>query len=277
SACSRSAPHSLCFIRPRAACSTVRSDLRVSDSQRKSRGRVYVWLPEPGLPAGGRLVAEIVALERLDAEGPGRERLWGRFVRVRNEAIVNEPGVDAGEVVAVRIGDVSADERGDFLFEPRRGGCRLDKCVLRREQYRRRYIEAARFGEVNTYYHVDRMAVYVHELLLELGAPPIPPVIAVVHAHHAAVQNEDGTPDGMLRFDRCVPFQGGHYRLPAARYRIREPNPIEPTGEIHLGPGWKLLQDGALVAAAAGRYRHVASHNAGTIYHEYGHHVTRHT
>jgi hypothetical protein len=38
-----------------------------------------------------------------------------------------------------------------------------------------------------------------------------------------------------------------------------------------------LLEHGALVEAAGGRYRANASHNAGIIYHEYGHHITRHT
>jgi hypothetical protein len=52
---------------------------------------------------------------------------------------------------------------------------------------------------------------------------------------------------------------------------------MSPHGEIHLGPGFKLLEHGALVEAAGGRYRHNASHNAGTLYHEYGHHITRHT
>ncbi len=58
---------------------------------------------------------------------------------------------------------------------------------------------------------------------------------------------------------------------------MREHNPVSPAGEIHLGPGWQLLEHGALVVAAGGRYRANASHNAGIIYHEYGHHITRHT
>src|SRR5262245_39738512 len=103
-----------------------------STTHRMSRGRVYVWEPSP--PAGGRLATEILPLERLDAEGPGRNRLWGRFVRVRNAAVLNEPG-EAGEVRAVPLGDAPPDERGDFLFEPRRGGCRLDKRGLRQEKY----------------------------------------------------------------------------------------------------------------------------------------------
>jgi hypothetical protein len=74
-----------------------------------------------------------------------------------------------------------------------------------------------------------------------------------------------------------LPFQGGHYRLPAPHYDLQEHDPISPDGEIHLGPGRNLLQYGALVEAAGGPYRANASHNAGIIYHEYGHHLTRHT
>ena len=222
-------------------------------------------------------MASVLPLEHLDTEGPGRDRLWGRFVRVRNAGMVNEPAPRVGEVVPVSIGDARADERGDFLFEPHCGGARIDKLTLRSERYRQRYVEASRFGEVNTYYHVDRIAAHVDALLQELGAPSLPLVVAVVNAHHAATQRQDGARDGILRFDRWVPFQGGHYRLPARRYGVVEYEPISPHGEIHLGPGWKLLEHGALVEAAGRRYRHIASHNAGTIYHEYAHHVTRHT
>jgi len=38
-----------------------------------------------------------------------------------------------------------------------------------------------------------------------------------------------------------------------------------------------LLDSGALVEFEGSRYRANASHNAGIIYHEYGHHITRHT
>jgi len=58
---------------------------------------------------------------------------------------------------------------------------------------------------------------------------------------------------------------------------ITELAPISPTGEIHLGPGWRLTDIGALPENAGCKYRCNASHNAGIIYHEYGHHITRHT
>jgi hypothetical protein len=97
-----------------------------------------------------------------------------------------------------------------------------------------------------------------------------------VNAHHAVTERK-GIRDGLQRGDRWLPFQGGHYRLPAADYDLHEHEPISPDGEIHLGPGRNLLQYGALVEAAGGPYRANASHNAGILYHEYGHHLTRHT
>src|SRR5207302_9237 len=74
------------------------------------------------------------------------------------------------------------------------------------------YVEATPVGEVNTYFHLDRIAVYVDDLLRELGAPPLPRVTAVVAAHTAVAEAEDGIRDGVRRRDRWVPFQGGHYR-----------------------------------------------------------------
>ena len=130
---------------------------------------------------------------------------------------------------------------------------------------------------MNAYFHVDRIAAHVDLLLAELGAPSLPRVSVVVNAHHAAVPLPDGTRDGVLRAERWVPFQGGHYRLPSRHHGIVEHEPVARDGEIHLGPGWKLLEHGALVESVGTRYRHVASHNAGTIYHEYGHHIARHT
>ncbi|MHB8972499.1 MAG: CapA family protein [Pirellulaceae bacterium] len=77
---------------------------------------------------------------------------------------------------------------------------------------------------------------------------------------------------------RWLPFQGGHYRLPTARsLALPERKPVAPTGEIHLGPGWRLTEHGALAKHAGRKYRCNASHNAGILYHEYGHHITRHT
>jgi hypothetical protein len=152
----------------------------------------------------------------------------------------------------------------------------MDKNMLPPPDFRWRYIQASRFGEVNTYFHLDRIAAFVDGLLRELHAPPLPRVTAVVNAHHAATE-QDGVRDGVRGRRQWLPFQGGHYRLPSAHHGLPEHKPIALDGEMHLGPGWRLLDHGALVEMAGGRYRANASHNAGIIYHEYGHHIARHT
>ena len=244
-----------------------------------NRGRVYLWTPDPHRSLGGSVTASVVSLPRLEcgpSEAPPR-RLRGRFVVVRNGGAVNEPDPASGGVQLCRLGDAEPNGDHDFLFEPGRGGGRIDKVVLAEPAFRWRYIQAARFGEVNTYFHLDRMAAYVDGLLQELGAASLPRVIAVVTAHPAATES-DGRRDGVRRpSGRWFPLQGGHYRLPSRRYTVCEHEPLSPDGEIHLGPGWMLLEHGALVEAAGGRYRANASHNAGIIYHEYGHHIARHT
>src|ERR1700687_423236 len=240
-----------------------------------SNGRVYLWTPDSRELLGGHVEKEVVPLPGLTADAAGKPRLSGRLISVRNGGWVNIPD-SAGGIRAVPIGDAQPDDRGNFCFEPGRGGGRMDKVTLADSDFRLRYIQASHFGEVNTYYHLYRIASYVEALLEELGAPKLPQVIAVVNAHHAATE-VCGIRDGVRGTRQWLPFQGGHYRLPSRSYDIPEPNPVSHDGEIHLGPGWQLLSDGALVRAAGDRYRANASHNAGIIYHEYGHHITRYT
>lgn len=239
-----------------------------------SYGRVYAWAPDSREALGGRVEKVVVPLAGLTSDTVGKPRLSGRLVCVRNGGSVNVPDETTGGVRAVPVGNAEPDENGDFLFEPGLGGGRMDKVALTEPDSRWRYIQAARFGEVNTYYHLHRIASYVEALLDELQAPRLRQVVAVVNAHHAATEAY-GMRDGVRGTRHWLPFQGGHYRLPSRSYDIPEPTPPSPDGEIHLGPGWQLLTDGALVRAAGGRYRANASHNAGIIYHEYGHHITR--
>src|SRR5262245_3316885 len=243
-----------------------------------NRGRVHDWVAAPTHPLRGRIVTRVVDLPNLDGDGRGLGRLWGRFVRVRNASIVNRPDPLTTLPKAVPVGDALPNSDGDFMFDPERGGARIDKRCVRSPKYLNRYISASHFGEVNAYFHVDRIASYVSDLLRHLGAPSLPRVIIVVNAHGAAVDISPGIRDGTPQKDTGFrPFKGGHYRLPAARYAMCEYEALSPDGEIHLGPGWRLIQSGALVELTGRRYRANASHNAGIIYHEYGHHITRHT
>src|SRR6267142_273404 len=150
-----------------------------------SKGRVYAWTPDGSETLGGRVEKMVVPLPGLTADAEGQPRLSGQLVRVRNGGWVNMPAADGG-IRAVPIGDAQSDEQGNFCFEPARGGGRMDKVTLADSDFRLRYIQASHFGEVNTYYHLHRIASYVDRLLEELGAPKLPQVIAVVNAHHAA-------------------------------------------------------------------------------------------
>lgn len=246
-----------------------------SRSTNTSVGRVYVWIPDADALLGGALALEVVTLPRLLSAGTSEARLSGTFVEVHNAGALNARHVD-GTVFALALGDAQPTSEGEFLFEPTRGGGRVDNRPVPGTKRRGRYIEAARFGEVNTYYHTDLIAAYLDELLRELGRSSLPRVIVRVNAHHAATET-DGVRDGRMVHDRWHPFQGGHYRLPSRRYDLPETVSLSIDGEIHLGPGRKLLHHGALVEVAGTRYRANASHNPGIIYHEYIHHLTRHT
>jgi hypothetical protein len=238
-------------------------------------GRVYDWRPEPGLDGGGSASLALVGLANLHAASGPQLRLRGRYVVVRNAGILYAEG---GAPTAMPLGDAEPDPEGNFLFQPGRGGGRLDKTASPDPDFRWRYVQASRFGEVNTYYHLDRAAAYVDEILRDLGAPSLPRVTALVNAHGATVDlDARGRRDGVAGTSRWLPFQGGHYRLPGRSVEVEEHAPVSPDGEIHLGPGWRLQDHGALASLAGGRYRANASHNPGILYHEYGHHLTRHT
>jgi Fungalysin metallopeptidase (M36) len=236
------------------------------------RGCVYLWTPDPAEPLGGQIRTAVVPLARLESETELAPRLSGRSVTVHNAGAFRESAAGGSARHAVPIGDATPDALGDFLFAPEDGGARMDKSRPVDPEARRRYIEAAHFGEVNAYYHLDRIAAYVNELLAELDAPPLPRVVARVNAHPGSAEV-----DGVERHGDLVAFQGGHYRVPSWKYDIAEPSAISPTGEIHLGPGRRLMVHGALAQTAGRPYRHNASHNAGTLYHEFGHHLQRHT
>ena len=245
------------------------------DSVSTSVGRVYVWIPDAHATLGGKLGLEVVPLPRLSAAGTAAAKLSGTFVEVHNAGALNSRQADRS-VIPVPIGDAQASADGAFVFEPNRGGGRVDKCQVPGRKRRARYVEASHFGEVNTYYHVDLVASRLDGLLRELGRSSLPRVVVNVNAHHAATE-ADGVRDGRRLHDQWQPFQGGHYRLPSRNYDIAEAAPLSIDGEIHLGPGRKLLYHGALVDVTGSRYRANASHNPGIIYHEYAHHLTRHT
>ncbi len=221
----------------------------------------------------GRLEKADVPLRRLHDSG----RLSGRFVDVHNDSVTKLPG--SLDQAGTPLGDAVADEEGNFCFEPHHGGGRMERHPFVEPEMWQRYIEASRFGEVNSYYHTDAVAARVDGLIRELGYPSLPKLVVRVNSH-SAVGEIDGCCNGVLgkTTKKWYPLQGGHYRLPTQKQlTVVEHRPLSPQGEVHLGPGWKLATHGALVDFVGRKYRCNASHNAGTIYHEYGHHLTRHT
>jgi hypothetical protein len=132
--------------------------------------------------------------------------------------------------------------------------------------------EATRFGMVNVLFHVTAVAGRMNRLLRELGAQELPPVHCVVGAHCGSRLPGYGQDDADYRHGRGLPLQGAHYRLSSLTTGVPEPAPVRPGGEIHFGPGRHR-------EPFAGRlsYLRNASHNPATIYHEYGHHLCRHT
>ena len=242
-----------------------------------NQGLVYIWKPDPVHPLGGRVEKGLVDLGELVVSEAGRPQLQNRLIAVRNGGRRYKLNPVSMEFEDTAIGNAEPDSKGDFCFEAGKGGGRLDKYPYASEDFQHRYVQASHFGEVNTLYHLSKISFYVDDLLRELGEPSLPPVIAVVNAHHA-VTLTNAVKDGLHKYEhRCHPFQGGHYRLPSKHNTVVEHHPVAVDGEIHLGPGRKLVDGGALAEFAGSPYRANASHNAGIIYHEYGHHITRHT
>jgi len=243
-------------------------------------GCVFVWHPESDRLAGGHLHQEIVPLLDLARDGDGRFHLSSPLVRVKNGGFLLEPAANGRGTKVVALGNAGPDSDGNFIFRDCTGGARVDRFfpLPAPEQERLEYVEASRFGEVNTYYHLHKIASYVNELLDALRLPRLPQVTAVVNAH-AEIEHRSISDGASRRSEDAICFQGGHYRLPGGSSKIPEIHPISAHGEIHLGPGRKLLEAGALADYAArtgDRYRKNASHILGIIYHEYGHHITRH-
>lgn len=242
-------------------------------------GQVYLWIPDESVPAGGSVKKEIVPLEWLLPSCGEKLKLESPYAVIINSGLINLPDEHSSSFKTVPLGNAVPDSEGNFIFEPFNGGGRMDKVPLVDDLRRFKNIQAARFGEVNTFFHVNKIAFYINNLLKILGERSLPRVKVVINAH-PAIYNKEGDRDGVKGkiSGKWLPFQGAHYRLSGYGLKdIPELSPVSSAGEIHLGPGWKLTDAGLLPESAGFRYRCNASHNAGIIYHEYGHHINRHT
>jgi hypothetical protein len=207
---------------------------------------------------------ELPELEIVDGDLVGRHaRVESRCVLVQSEQGHGLVGVPMPPIELVG---------GALCFDPRAGGVPIRHNSVAGGAYNDDVAEAARFGMVNTLFHLERAARYLNELLRELGAAELPPVHAIVSAHCGSRLPGYASMDGDFREGKLYPFQGGHYRLSQRETDIPEPEPVRPDGEIHLGPGFRRAP-----FAGVRHYLRTASHNPATIYHEYGHHLCRHT
>jgi hypothetical protein len=196
--------------------------------------------------------------------------LEGAHVRVSTNAVLVAEESDGGLVG--RAVDALTAPDGTLCFDPSKGGMRTRENRRARGAFNNLVAEANRFGMVNSYAHADAAARYVNRLLCDVGAPALPSVGVVVGAHSGSWLAGYAQGDGDLRTGALRPMSGGHYRLSTRTTVVPEFGPVAPTGEIHLGPsryrkpfaGWPS-------------YLRNAAHNPAIVFHEFGHHVCRHT
>jgi hypothetical protein len=229
------------------------------------RGRVYTVAHADRKRV--RLALADVALSQVSTSDG---QLIGANASVESRCVLFEPG-RGGELFG-RPMEPIARRAGALCFDPCAGGIRTRENRLSGGAFNAVIAEAARFGMVNAFFHVERAAAYLNDLLRELGAPALPVVHVVVAAHSGSRLPGFGQGDGDYRKGRLHPLQGGHYRVSTRTTGVPEPVPVRPGGEVHLGPGRLRMP-----FAGKRSYLASASHNLATIYHEYGHHLCRHT
>lgn len=245
-------------------------------------GKVYPNLPVE--PISGQLEQlPETALQPLYQLRPGVNRLDGFHVNIESAGWVRLP---IGQLVIIPPAQPGGE--GHFEYNPSHGGISPRRNERSEGRHWQTLVEATCFGQVNAYYHANQLAMYSNLLLAELGVKPLPKVRVLVGAH-------SGYDPITTAFEQNRILAGGHYRVRAQNYAPAENLEVSESGEIHLGPGRYYLKWGQLSSKQvgfvshrhreAGRTRHIGgqpylhqpSHNPAIIYHEYAHHLVRHT
>jgi hypothetical protein len=228
-------------------------------------GRFY-W---PSVGGDGRVDIDLVERPIADVELVAGV-LSGPAVRVSTRAVL--VGVNhRGELVGRAVDPLSLRD-GTLCFDPSTGGVRTRENRRARGAFNRHVAEANSFGMVNAYVHATRAADICNALLRDEGAAALPPIHVVVGAHSGSRLPGYCCGDGDRKRTDLRPMSGGHYRLSTITTGVPELVPVDPRGEMHLGPcryrkpyvGWA-------------RYLRNAAHNPAIVYHEFGHHLCRHT
>ncbi len=246
------------------------------------QARVYLGLPQSQVNAktADEIKPEVVKLPNLVKNSGEPWRLKGKQVEVVNYGVLVEKDHKTGELRGVPMGNAEGDA---FLYDPASGGSTPQQNEKAEGRENDRMLSAARFGEVNAYYHADRTLTYANSLLAELGEKPLPYLRVVVNDHFCSQLPGYRQNDCDRRSGEARAFGGGHYRRPSDRFDDQGfEHPIEqmnPTGEAHLGPGNDYIKDanGDRVVVNGFSYNENPSHNAAIIIHETAHHLVSHT
>ena len=196
--------------------------------------------------------------------------LAGPAAEVTTHAVLVSSGPD-GSLIGVPVPPLGASG-DDLRFDPATGGIRARENRRAAGAFNAQVQAANAFGMVNAFVHTERAAGVFNGLLADLGAAPLPRVRVVVGAHFGSKLPGYAQGDGDRWSSSLRPLSGGHYRVSQRTTGVAEPFEVWPTGEIHLGPSRYRKPFAESLA-----YLRNAAHNPAIIYHEFGHHLCRHT
>ena len=241
---------------------------------------VFMSLPDPDVPSSIRALP--TTLPNLLRE-PGQPwRLRGRLVEVVNHGVLVDRNAANGKLEGVPMGDAETSSPDGFEFQPRNGGELLAENEEQQGSENSRVREAGRFGEVNAYFYADRTLAFANALLAKLGEPPSPRCASSLTPTPARGCQATASKTVRPMTGSCGRFRAGTIVCQAPSRRMGasciQSRSMNPTGEVHLGPGRAYITDSKDrdIIVDGRKYVRNASHVPGIIVHEVGHHVITH-